>query len=314
MTTPLKFKAPLGILVQDGDSILLAAEGRPEIIARLKTEFVPEIRQLHTELKTSVPAQASAKADTGELTQEQNRAMEDLKDMLAKARKTAKLAFPGQDVKLRQQFQVGNAGNLRLPLLLQSARIIEASCKAPANLPGMNGNGWTAAETTALHNRIEELDSTDREQEDSKGIGTGATGVRNDLANHLYDGLLKIQNAADLQYPESDPNNAPHRVAQPTCNIRNPIPTTSRIASHSISAPSRRRSNARAKPRKPPQPIRRLRSLNHPYNGKKTRVGPQSPTRVAQPSRLRVPAPSRCEFMKNNNHRPAAGRRHNPQA
>jgi hypothetical protein len=213
MTTPLKFKAPLAILVQDGDSILLAAESDPAVAARLKTEFIPEIRQLHTELKTSVPAQASAKADTGELTQEQNHAMEDLKEMIAKARKTAKLAFPGQDVKLHQQFQVGNSSALRLPVLLQSARIIEASCKTPANLPAMKENGWTTAETTALHNRIEGLDSTDKEQEDSKGAGTGATGIRNDLANHLYDGLLKIQNAADLQYPESDPNNEPHRVA-----------------------------------------------------------------------------------------------------
>jgi hypothetical protein len=42
MTTPLKFKAPLGILVQDGDSILLAAESDPAVAARLKTEFVPE--------------------------------------------------------------------------------------------------------------------------------------------------------------------------------------------------------------------------------------------------------------------------------
>jgi hypothetical protein len=213
MTTPLKFKAPIGILVQDGDSILLALDTRPEVAARLKTGFGAEMRQQHTDLKASIPAQASAKGDTGELTEEQNQAVEDLKDMLAKARKTAKLAFPGQDVKLRQQFQVGNSSNLRLPLLLQSARIIEASCKAPANLPAMTENGWTAAETTALRSRIDELDSTDKEQEDSKGIGTGATGVRNDLANRLYDGLLKIQNAADLQYPESDPNNEPHRVA-----------------------------------------------------------------------------------------------------
>jgi len=231
MSVPLKF--PISILVQDGDYILKAAEARTgELAARIKPEVIASVRSLHTSVKDKIPVQASAKAGVGELTVAQDAAWKVAKKLVSKARETAVKAFPGQDVKLHNEFQVGHSDATNLADFLQNVRIIEASCKVAANAAAMGEWGWIASDTDALGTAIEALDTADDVQETSKGGGTGATDARNIDANALFDGLLKIQSAADLQYSEDDPANGPTRVAfrlglfPPRKGGNNPAPPT----------------------------------------------------------------------------------------
>ena len=66
---------------------------------------------------------------------------------MSQARKTAKLAFPGQTVKLHQEFQIGIHDSHELNAVLSRADIILASVQTTANLPAMKLKGWTDAET-----------------------------------------------------------------------------------------------------------------------------------------------------------------------
>jgi hypothetical protein len=213
MTVPLKFKFPISTLVQDGDYILKAAEARPEINTRLTAGHVAAMRTLHGSVKDKLPAQATAKSGSGQLTSAQEAAWKTAKKLVSKARETATNAFKGNSAKLHNEFQVGNSDASSLADFLQNARIIEASCKIPANAAAMAEWGWIASDTTALGAAIEALDTADDEQEDNKGEAPAITAARNKDANDLYTGLLKIQSAADLQYPEENPDNGPARIA-----------------------------------------------------------------------------------------------------
>ncbi len=61
-----------------------------------------------------------------------------------------------------------------------------------------------AADTTALATAITELDATDNTQETAKATKKGTTAGRNQQATDLYEHLLTIQNAANLQWPVRD--------------------------------------------------------------------------------------------------------------
>jgi hypothetical protein len=115
-----------------------------------------------------------------------------LQDFMSRARKSASLAFRGQDVKLHNEFQVGKNGGHSLADTLYHASIITASCRVVA---------------------MEILDTTDDSQEESKDDGVEATGFVVTDANTFYEGLLAIQNASNNEYPESNPANAPARMA-----------------------------------------------------------------------------------------------------
>ena len=86
-----------------------------------------------------------------------------------------------------------------------------AAVKKPANLAALKLKGWLDADTGAFENARGKLGDTDQTQEDAKGGAKGATGSRNHVANELYDHLLTIQNAADLQWPAEDQANGPVR-------------------------------------------------------------------------------------------------------
>src|ERR1035438_1830123 len=69
-----------------------------------------------------------------------------LHQCMGQARKTAKLAFPGQTVKLHQEFQIGIHDSHELNAVLSRADVILASVQTTANLPAMKLKGWTDAE------------------------------------------------------------------------------------------------------------------------------------------------------------------------
>ncbi|MEN9573158.1 MAG: hypothetical protein RL514_1013 [Verrucomicrobiota bacterium] len=121
---------------------------------------------------------------------------------MTKARNTAALAFPDDSVKLRSAFCVGVNTPSDLPSILQRARTVIASLRDAANLPAVKAKGWLPKDTDALETAANDLGDTDTTQETSKGGAKGATTQRNQQANQLYDNLLTLQNAADLEWPE----------------------------------------------------------------------------------------------------------------
>jgi hypothetical protein len=128
------------------------------------------------------------------------------------AKKSAKKAFKGQDVKLRSEFQVGINKPQDLASILSRARIIRDASKDADNAAALAKVGWIAADTTALDDAIGALGSKDTAQESQKNQGVQSTTDRNTDANNLYDALLAIQNAANLQFKANDPANTKVRA------------------------------------------------------------------------------------------------------
>ncbi len=213
MATTLKFNFPIAVLTQQGDAILDAAEAHAaDLSARLPASRVTAIRALHQTVSASSAGQQNQGAEVGALTQEQNRRLQTLNDLLSKARATAKRAFAGQEVKLHDDFQVGINKPSDLASVLARARTVLAACQKADNATALAGKGWIAGDTQALADAIDGLDTADDTQETAKAGRKGATVDRNVAANNLYDGLLDVQNAADLQYPARNAANVAVRA------------------------------------------------------------------------------------------------------
>jgi hypothetical protein len=172
----------------------------------VKVEYVTESRALLNSIRAQHASQKGGAANVGALTQEQNANLKALLDQMSRARDTAKRAFKGQDVKLREEFQVGINKPNDLASHLQRARVILAACQKADNAAALAAKGWIAADTQALSDAIGALDTADDSQESAKATKTGLTGQRNIAANDLYERLLTIQNAANLQWPASGGN------------------------------------------------------------------------------------------------------------
>ena len=69
---------------------------------------------------------------------------------MGRARQTATLAFPGQTVKLHEEFQVGVSTPTDLASILSRAYIILAALKKADNLAALKLKGWLDADTTTF--------------------------------------------------------------------------------------------------------------------------------------------------------------------
>jgi hypothetical protein len=208
MPEDLNFNFPIATLLRDGDAITTAAETRVEVHPRLPAGHVAATRALLTTVSSDDAAAKGKKGGVGTLTQEQDDKFRELNAWIARARKTAGLAFKGQDVKLHEEFQVGVNSPSDLGSVLQRARIIIAAIKVAGNDAALKAKGWIDADTAALEAVVTALASVDTTQETGKGGAKEATGVRNRNANELYVKLQTIQNAAGLQWPEDGAVNA----------------------------------------------------------------------------------------------------------
>ncbi len=212
MPESLKFHFPLATLLRDGDGIATAAEAHTELAPRLADGLLTGTRTLLGTVATGDTTAKGKKGAVGTLTKEQNRLLKVVTGWMTKARTTATLAFPGQDVKLHEEFRVGINTPSDLASIIQRARTIIASLRNAANLTAVKTKGWLATDTDAFELAVNNLASTDTTQETGKGGAKGATTTRNQDANTLYDNLLAIQNAADLQWPAEDPANTAVRA------------------------------------------------------------------------------------------------------
>jgi hypothetical protein len=196
---------PLAVLLRDGEAICDAADKyAADLGARLPGGYAVEARTLLGKVSTGDAAQKGGAATVGTLTQEQNAKLQVVQDKLNGARDTAKRAFKGSDVKLHEEFQVGVNKPSDMASILQRARIVLTACQNADNAAALAGKGWVATDTTAFATAIQALDSTDATQESAKAGKKGTTADRNQQANDLYEHLLTIQNAANLQWPQRD--------------------------------------------------------------------------------------------------------------
>ncbi len=208
-----KFHFPIAVLLYEGSPIVAAAKKyASQLQARFSAERVAQIETLLGQVSQQQSDQKEAAGELGELTQEQNTALKPLFKWMSRARDTAKLAFKGQDVKLREQFQVGVTKPNTLGAHKERARTVITSCRNADNTAALAGQGWIAADTDAMEAALTALGTADDTQEIAKGGKKGVTGTRNRNANDLFDGLLAIQNAANLQFPEDVPANIAIRV------------------------------------------------------------------------------------------------------
>lgn len=199
---------PVSILTHNGGLIIAAAKNHAEIATRLTAAYITAADTLCQKVAGEVTGQKTAKGELGNLTLAQQQNLTTLHQCLAQAAKTAKLAFPGQTVKLHQEFQIVAHDANDLGSYLGRVDIVLGSVKNAANLAALKLKGWTDAELNAFQTAREAFGSAEQYRVKSISGAKDTTAQKNTDAATLYETILTIQNAADLQFPATNPANA----------------------------------------------------------------------------------------------------------
>ena len=112
-------------------------------------------------------------------------------------------------MKLHQEFQIGAHHANDLGSVLGRADIILSAVQT--NLAAMKLKGWTDAETTAFTTVRGTFPASTQTRQSGQSDAKKATALKDTDAADLYEHLLTIQNAADLQFPAINPANAATR-------------------------------------------------------------------------------------------------------
>jgi hypothetical protein len=95
-----------------------------------------------------------------------------------------------------------------LATFLSRCDTVLGSVQNAANLPTLKQKGWTDAETTAFQTARNAFGPAEQYRVQSISGAKDTTTQKNTDAATLYEFILTIQNAADLEWPASDPANA----------------------------------------------------------------------------------------------------------
>jgi hypothetical protein len=199
---------PVAIITHNGGLIIAAAKAHPEIATRLTPAYIAAADTLCQKVTGDVTGQKTAKGELGNLTAAQTQNLNILHQCMAQAAKTAKLTFPSQTVKLHQEFQIGVQNKNDLASYLGRVDIVLGSIANAANLVALKLKGWTDAETTAFQTARNGFGPAEQYRVKSISGAKDTTTQKNADAAALYENILTIQNAADLQWPAADPANA----------------------------------------------------------------------------------------------------------
>ena len=209
-----KFKFNLYTLLGASDTITGAAQdtaNAPALNLRLKPPYVTDTVTLTGDIRTKLEERAGKRGDLATLTVAERKLLKAVLNPMSQARETAKRAFKGNNVKLHDEFCVGlsdkSAGSI-----LGNARIVSASLKKTENVSALADKGWLDADTQKLDDAIAAAAAGLQPQQPGKSDERGQTAFLNTEANDLYDRLLDIQNAADLEWPADDPANVAVRA------------------------------------------------------------------------------------------------------
>jgi len=200
------------ILTHAGKLIIAAAKTDAAVGARLPAGYTSAADTLCTKVSADVSAQKTAKGELGNLTTAQITSLNTMHHCMAQAQKTARLAFSGQTVKWHQEFQIGAGDQNALGAFLGRVDVVLGSIKVAANLAALKLKGWTDAETTAFQTARDGFGPAEQYRVQSIGGARDKTTLKDTDAALLYENILTIQNAADLQYPAHDPANAGARA------------------------------------------------------------------------------------------------------
>ncbi len=194
----------MAILTHDGSLIIAAAKTNAAVSARLPAGYVTAAAALCAKVSGDISTQKTAKGELGYLTAQQMESLKTIHHCMAQAQRTAKLAFPGQTVKLHQEFQIGMGDKNDLGSYLGRVDIVLGSIKVAANLAALKLKGWTDADTTAFQTARDGFGPAEQYRVQSIGGARDKTAQMNADAAALYESILTIQNAADLEYPAVD--------------------------------------------------------------------------------------------------------------
>jgi hypothetical protein len=209
---PNRIHCPVPVIGYNGSLIVAAAQKYPKVAARLPADYLTETTTLLGKLPADTTGQHLAKGETGNLTAAQQKNLDSLLHCMGQARKTARLAFPDETVKLHQEFQIGFHDSHELNAVLSRADTILAAVQTTANLPALKLRGWTDAETATFTAVRGTFPASTEVQQSGQSDAKKATAVKTTDAADAYKHILTIQNAADLEFPATDPANAPARA------------------------------------------------------------------------------------------------------
>ena len=111
-------------------------------------------------------------------------------------------------MKLHQEFQIGAHDANDLASFLSRCDTVIGSVTNAANLAALKLKGWTDAETTAFQTARNTFGPAEQFRAQSISGAKDTTTTKDTDAATLYENVLTIQNAADLQWPASNPANA----------------------------------------------------------------------------------------------------------
>lgn len=198
---------PIGTLTLNGQLILAAGAKHPEFAVRLQDGYLAATAAVLAKIPADLSGQKAAKGELAALTKAQAEKLDKLTYAMNQARATAKLAFPGETVKLREEFQVGAQEHNDLGSILTRADIIIASLQTETNAPAIKAKGWIEADTTALASLRDTFPKSIEIKQQTHSGGKAATEVKDADVSNLYERLLTIQNAANLHWPATNPEN-----------------------------------------------------------------------------------------------------------
>ncbi len=216
MSSKRKFHCPLSTLLREADGLydaLTDLDYASAMATRLDdpTKTPPFIFRTVFEtaraaVTTELQAQGGKTGEAGDLTADQKLAFAEVERLISAARSSAHRAFPGDDVKLRSEFQVGIHKPQDLgSVLTRAGRTLAATQKYAAEL---RPTGWLPADADALEAALQSLSGVAFDQDEALADRVQFTAALTRAANTLYEFCLKIQNAANLQYPDKPGNEA----------------------------------------------------------------------------------------------------------
>jgi hypothetical protein len=203
---PRKFKGPLSGLLRAGDNIKNAVQDddyATKMQERLGATIAADLTALLDDVRQQLRDQTGKTSEAGGTTQQQTAAFDEVERLTSGARRSARLAFPGEDVKLRSEFQVGIDSPKTLAAELERANLIKAACTRYAT--DLARQGWIARDTAALQAAIDACSGSGVDQTEAFADRAELTADLKRASNDLYDKLLTVQNAARLEYPSTRP-------------------------------------------------------------------------------------------------------------
>jgi len=195
------FSFSFGTLQRDAQRLLGALNdstiGAP-VVTKLPATFVADFTAqiaLAAKLDTD---QSGVIGTLATLTRAQAQALADFVRLASIARRTAKLAFPGQDTLLSSEFKVGIKDPQDLASVLDRARAFVAACQKYAS--DLAPHGWLEADNAEITAALAALTNAGHDQGNASDVKLGTTARRIDAANLLYKQCLVAQNGARKVY------------------------------------------------------------------------------------------------------------------